>query len=116
RQAMDERGLRPAAQPDVEVTSFEEGKDLEYELKLEVLPEIEPIDFQEIELERLVVEPGEEQVQEALEQLARQQRSTKPLEEARPAATGDVLVVDFKGTVDGEALPGMDAEGHHLEL
>lgn len=116
RQAMDERGLRPAAQPDVEVTAFEEGKDLEYALKLELLPEIELFDFQEIELERLVVEPAEEQVQEALEQLARQQRSTKPLEEARPSEQGDVLVVDFKGTVDGEAFPGMEAEGHHLEL
>lgn len=116
RQAIDERGLRPAVQPDVTVVSFEEGKDLEYELKLEVLPEIEPIDFSEIELERLVVEPTDEQVDEALQRLAEQQRTTKPLEEERPSAKGDVLVLDFKGTVDGEAFPGMEAEDHHLEL
>lgn len=116
KQALDERGLRPAAQPDVEVVSFEEGKDLEYDLKLEILPEIEPIAFEEIELERVVVEPTDEQVQEGLDRLAQQQRSTKPLEEERPAASGDVLVVDFKGTVDGEAFPGMEAEDHHLEL
>ena len=116
RQALDERGLRPVTQPELEVISFEEGQDLEYELKLEVLPEIEPVDFEEIELERLVAEASEEQVQEGLERIASQQRSTKPLEEERPAAEGDVLVVDFKGTVDGEAFPGMEAEDHHLEL
>src|SRR5690554_221548 len=70
KQALDERGLRPAAQPDVEVVSFEEGKDLEYDLKLEILPEIEPIAFEEIELERVVVEPTDEQVQEGLDRLA----------------------------------------------
>lgn len=116
KQAMDERGLRPAAQPNVEVTSYEDGQDLEYALKLEVLPEIEPAGFEDIELERITVEPSETEIEEALGRLAAQQSSTEPLPEPRPAASGDVLVIDFKGTVDGEAFPGMEAEDHHLEL
>lgn len=116
KQALEERGLRPAVQPDVELTSYEEGKDLEYELKLEVLPEIDPMPFEEIELERIAVEPADAEVEEALGRLAQQQRSTKPLDQDRPAEKGDVLVVDFKGTVDGEAFPGMEAQDHHLEL
>lgn len=116
KQALDERGLRPAAQPNVEVTSYEDGKDLEYDLKLELLPEIEPAGFEDIELERITVEPSETEIEEALGRLAAQQSSTEPLPEPRPAASGDVLVIDFKGTVDGEAFPGMEAEDHHLEL
>src|SRR3990172_4063063 len=55
-QAMSERGLRPAMQPKIEVTSFDEGKDLEYTLAVELLPEFEPMDFATLELERSVIE------------------------------------------------------------
>ena len=39
-QALQERNLRPAMQPNIEILSFNEGKDLEYKLAVEVLPEI----------------------------------------------------------------------------
>ncbi len=44
-QALTERGLRPAMQPKIEITSFDEGKDLEYTIDLELLPDFEPMDF-----------------------------------------------------------------------
>ncbi len=115
-QALSERGLRPAVQPKIQITSFDEGKDLEYTMAIEVLPEIEPMDFSAIELERLVIEVADASVEETLADLAKSQKTTRPLDQPRPAQTGDVLVVDFKGTVDGEPFPGMEAEGHHLEL
>ena len=49
-QAMGERGLRPAIQPKIEITSFSEGKDLEYKMAVELLPEIKPVDFKTIAL------------------------------------------------------------------
>jgi trigger factor len=115
-QALQERGLRPAMQPKVEIQKFEEGKDLEYTMELEVMPEFEPMDFSKLELERVEVEVPEKEVDEALERIASQRTETKPLEKARKSQKGDVLVIDFKGTVDGEAFPGMEAEDHHLEL
>ena len=115
-QALQERGLRPAMQPKVEITKFEEGKDLEYTMELEIMPEFEPMDFSKLELERVEVEVPEKEVDEALERIASQRTETKPLDKARKSQKGDVLVIDFKGTVDGEAFPGMEAEDHHLEL
>lgn len=115
-QALQERGIRPAMQPKVEITKFEEGKDLEYTMELEIMPEFEPMDFSKLELERVEVEVPEKEVEEALERIASQRTETKPLETPRKSQKGDVLVIDFKGTVDGEAFPGMDAEDHHLEL
>lgn len=115
-QALQERGLRPAMQPKVEITKFEEGKDLEYTMELEIMPEFEPMDFSKLELERVEVEVPEKEVEEALERIASQRTETKPLKTPRKSQKGDVLVIDFKGTVDGEAFPGMDAEDHHLEL
>jgi trigger factor len=115
-QALNERGLRPAMQPKIEISSFDDGKDLEYTMELELLPDIEPMDFSKIELERSNIEIENSAVQEAIEDLAKAHKKTEPLDAPRKTQTGDVLVIDFSGTVDGEAYPGMAAEDHHLEL
>src|SRR5271166_160229 len=52
-QAMREHGLRPALQPKIEIVSFKEGTDLEYKMAVELLPDITPVDFAELQLERL---------------------------------------------------------------
>ena len=115
-QALSERGLRPAMQPKIEITSFDEGKDLEYTIELELLPDVQPMDFSQIELERTVIEVAEAAVEETIADLAKSHKKTKPLEAPRAARSGDVLVIDFAGTVNGEAYPGMAGEDHHLEL
>ena len=115
-QAMSERGVRPASQPKVDIVSADEGKDLEYDLELEVLPEISPMDFSTLELERVKITVSDEEVDNALERIASERKTSEPLDKPREAAEGDVLVLDFAGTVDGEAHPGMAGEDHHLEL
>jgi trigger factor len=115
-QALNERGLRPAVQPKIEIDSFAEGKDLEYSMAIELLPEITPMDFSKLELERVKIAVPDEEVSSALERLAASRKDSKVLETPRPAQSGDVVVLDFKGTVHGEALPGMAGEDHHLEL
>ncbi len=115
-QAINERGLRPAMRPKIEITAFDEGKDLEYTMAVEILPEISMMDFGDLEVERFVIDVDDKEVEQALERLAESQKETKPLDKLRKAKSGDVLVVDFRGTVDGEEFPGMAGEGHHLEL
>ena len=116
QQVIQERGLRPAGQPDISVESFDEGQDLVYRMKLELLPDIEPMDFSQIQVTTHKVEVPDHEVDEFLERLASQQKESKPVEQPRPAEKGDILVVDFSGEVDGEKYPGMEAEDHHLEL
>jgi trigger factor len=116
QQVIQERGLRPAGQPDIQLESFEQGQDLVYRMKLELMPDIEPMDFSQLSVTTQKVEVPDHEVDEALERLASQQKESKPVEEPRPAQKGDILVVDFSGEVDGEKYPGMEAEDHHLEL
>lgn len=113
-EALREQNLRPALQPKVEITNFNEGTDLEFKLAVEVLPEIQPMDFSELKLERLKPEVPDEEVQQALERVAKQQRKSETVE--RAAEIGDVVVIDFKGSVDGNEFPGGSAEGYSLEL
>lgn len=116
RSTMDDRGLRPAMEPKVEVTGFEDGGSLELSIAAEVLPEIEPVDFSSLELERLEAEPDDAAVDSALERLAEQAATTRAIEEKRPAQAGDTVVIDFVGRVDGEEFAGGSAEGYELEL
>ena len=115
-QAILERGLKPAMQPKIELVDFAEGKDLEYNLSVEVLPEIVPVDFKTIELDRLKAEPGEGEIAKALDSLARSQKQTKKIDEDRAAKSGDTLVIDFEGFLDGVAFAGGKGSDHALEL
>ena len=116
QQALDERGLRPAGQPNIEVVSFDEGKDLEFNLSVELMPEIEPLDYSALKLKKLVAEPNDKDIDDALSKLAEQHKGSEPISSKRASKIGDILVIDFVGSVDGEKFDGGSAEGHHLEL
>ncbi|MDE2228813.1 MAG: trigger factor [Alphaproteobacteria bacterium] len=112
--AIKEHKLRPALQPKIEIVSFNEGKDLEYKLAVEVLPEIGPVALEGIAVERWKAEIPDADIDQALERIAKQQRKSTPVD--REAAKGDLVRIDFKGSVGGVAFPGGSAENHLLEL
>ena len=112
---MDEKDLRPAMEPKVDLVTFEDGTDLEYKLTVEVIPDIEPIDFGTIELERLIADVPDDDVQTSMERLAEQQK-TYAKEEGRAAEEGDQLLMNFLGRIDGETFDGGAAEGMELVL
>jgi len=116
QKTMTERNLRPAMQPEIKVIGFEDGKDLEYTMALEILPEIAPVDFAKIKLERMVVDIDASQVDEALQRLAEAHKSSEPVTDDRKTKNGDILVIDFVGRLDGEEFPGGKADGYSLEL
>jgi trigger factor len=115
--AIDDRGLKPALQPRVELKGdFAEGKDVEFEVAIEVLPEIGQLDFSSVELERLKAVVPDKNVDEALERIAKGNREQKPVDPPRPAQEGDALKLDFVGSVDGVEFPGGAAQDYVLEL
>ncbi|WP_033069829.1 trigger factor [Thalassospira australica] len=108
--------LRPAVQPKIEVTKFDEGGDLEFDIAVEVIPAIEAMDFKKLKLTREVVELDDSKVNETLERIASAQGTTEPLKRKRKSKAGDVVVIDFLGKIDGEAFEGGKAEDYELEL
>jgi trigger factor len=114
--AIEDRGLKPALQPRVDLKQLEEGKDVEFEVALEVLPEIGKLDFSEVALERLKAVVPDSDVEEAVGRIAKANREQKPVDPPRPAQKGDALKIDFVGSVDGVAFPGGAAQDYVLEL
>jgi len=118
---LDERKLRPASQPNVEVKSDAEdvlknGTDFSFEINVEVMPEFETSDPKKLKLERPVAKIEDAQIDEALERLAKDSRSYEDKAKTAKAAQGDVVVVDFVGKIDGEVFPGGSATDSRVAL
>lgn len=114
--AINENSLRPAMRPKIEVKTFDEKQGLEYTMAIELLPEIKLADFTKIKLEKLTAEPSKKEITDALERIAKANKTTEKVEEKRASKTGDVVVIDFDGTVDGQPFPGMKGNDFPLEL
>jgi trigger factor len=116
QQALTEKALKPALQPRVEMVRFEDGEDLEFAVKLEVLPEITPNDLASLSLTRGVVEVKDEEVEKGLEALRRNRSTLEPVTEDRPVASGDVVIADFVGRIDGTPFEGGTAQDATIEI
>ncbi|MBT4489578.1 MAG: trigger factor [Rhodospirillaceae bacterium] len=115
-ETLEQHDLTPAMQPKIEVVSFDEGADLEYTIAVEVMPEFEPMDFAALTLDRVVAEISDGEVDERVTSLAQQFKEFTDADEGQAAQDGDTVVIDFKGSVDGELFEGGAAEEHSLEL
>ena len=116
QQVLSERGLRPATQPKVDVTSLDDKQDLQFNVEVELLPEVPMPDFGAIELTRLRAEPAAEAIDKALNEIAARQRELEPVTEDRGAQMGDTLTVDFVGKVNDVPFPGGEGAGMAVEL
>src|SRR5438067_4966088 len=111
---VSDRGLKLAMEPKVtlpseqtEVENVIGGKsDLAYTLALEVLPKIELGDFKGIKLERQVADVADAQINQALDQIAEQNRPFAAKGEGATAEKGDRVVIDFTGRIDGKPFEG----------
>jgi trigger factor len=114
---LGEQKLRPATQPAVDLDKeYEEGKDANFDVTLEVLPDVPAPAIDGIALERLTVEPGEAEIDDQIKRIASQQKRHDDAPEGHPAIEGDLVVMDYKGTVNGVAFDGGTGEGMSVEL
>lgn len=110
--ALEELKLRPAAPAEMNLTSDMDKviagqEDLAYEMSLEVMPEFTPVDPKTLKLTRPTYEASEEDLDEALKELASQAKSYEDKKgKTVKAAEGDQLTIDFLGKIDGEAFDG----------
>ncbi len=114
--AMEQENIRPAMQPKIEITKFEDDNTLEYTLQVEKIPEIKPADFKKISIEKPVAKVSKKDLDDALKRIAENHKTTEAVKEKRATKKGDTILMSFDGSVDGERKPGMKSDEHELEL
>jgi trigger factor len=117
QQLLEEKKLRPAMQPQVELNEdYEPGKDAEVKVSVEALPEIPTPDISGIKLERLLVDADEKAVDEQIDRLVQSNKSWKDAPKAHTAGDGDLVVMDFDGKVGGKPFEGGKGEDMSIEI
>ena len=121
QKAMSDNALKPAFPPRPDLVSDLEqvmnGKaDLEFTVKVDLMPEFELADPSKLMVEKLVAEVSDADVDEAVANLAKQTRSYSNRAEGEGAENDDQVVIDFVGSVDGTEFDGGKADGFNLTL
>mgnify|MGYP006282514435 CR=1 FL=1 len=112
--ALEERELTPVAQPDLEPGELKRDQDFSYTATFEIYPELEPGGYREMSLKRPTAEVTDADIDQTIDRLREMRAEYVAVE--RAAAEGDKVLIDFRGTVDGEPFEGGQASDYELEL
>ena len=113
-EAVAQEKLHPAGRPNIDPLEAEQGQGLSYTARFEVFPDIHLQPVQDLEIEKAVCEIGDEDVDRMIEVLRKQRAELQ--EAPRAGQTGDTVVIDFTGTLDGEPFAGGSGSDYRLEL
>lgn len=115
-EALDQEGLIPVEDPKVESSVFEEGKDMELVIKVTVKPVPELGEYKGLHVDKEEVVVTDEEVEAQINDLRNRNAKMVVAEDGAVIEKGDFAIIDFAGTVDGEAFEGGAGKGYPLEV
>lgn len=113
--ALDEVGADVIAQPSIELGEVKKGEDVVVTVTVECFPEVEVKNYKGLEIEKAETVIGDDEINAELEKVQKKQARMETVE-GRAAQDGDSVIIDFKGTIDGEEFKGGSAENFELKL
>ncbi len=114
--AIEEKKIKVAGQPKIDLKTFGEGKDLNYELQIDSLPDIKLKPFDSYKAIEYKIKIEEKIINEKLKELSIQNKQFEDKKEDEKAILGDQVTFDYSATVDGNKFEGSEGKGVQLEL
>ena len=114
--AIDEKKIKVAGQPKIDLKTFGEGKDLNYELQIDSLPEIALKPFDKYTATDFKVKIEENIISEKLIELSNQNKQFEEKKNNDQAKIGDQVIFDYSATIDGIKFEGSEGKGVQIEL
>ena len=114
--AIDEKKLKVAGQPKIDLKQFGEGKDLNYELQIDCLPSVTLKSFEKFKATNFKVKIEDKIIEEKLKEISKQNKQFEDKNENEKAINGDQVTFDYSATVDGNKFEGSEGKGVQLEL
>jgi trigger factor len=102
RKAVDEQKIEVVGYPDIEEIQFGKGQSLQFAATVETAPEFQLPEYKGLPAKRETSSVTDDDVTRAVDMLRARLVDYKTAE--RPAATGDIAVANFTGTVDGKPI------------
>jgi len=114
--AIDEKKLKVAGQPKIDLKQFGEGKDLNYELQIDCLPSVTLKNFEKFKATSFKLKIEDKIIEEKLKEISDQNKQFEDKKDNEKAINGDQVTFDYSATVDGNKFDGSEGKGVKLEL
>jgi len=115
-QALEDRKMVSLSRPDIEQDGLKPEAAYSFSATFETEPDFAPQGYEGIEIEKTKTVVTEENLETRLKEIRKMFSTMVDVTDGRPSIMGDFVTIDFDGTLDGEALPELKAEGYLLEL
>ncbi|HOK43688.1 MAG TPA: trigger factor, partial [Thermoclostridium caenicola] len=113
--AIDEHDLEPVDRPEIDIIQIGSGKDFIFTATVTVKPEVELGQYKGLEVQKEEVKVTEEDVNAELNRIAERNAKLVSVED-RPVQSGDMVNIDYEGSIDGVAFEGGSAKGYNLVI
>ena len=114
--AIDEKKLKVAGQPKIDLKQFGEGKDLSYELQIDCLPNVTLKNFDNFKATSFKIKIEDKIIDEKIKQIANQNKKFEEKGENDKAINGDQITFDYSATINDNKFEGSEGKGVQLEL
>jgi len=114
--ALDENKIKPAGQPKIDLKTFGEDKDLEYIISVTEFPKVEIKSVENIKFNEYNVKIDASETDKRINEIAKNQKNFKEVQDGVKSFEGDLVVFDYKATIDGKDFKGSEGKNTQLEL
>lgn len=114
--AILEKKLKVAGQPKIDLKQFGEGKDLNYELQIDCLPNIQLKPLTSFKAIGYKIKIEKKVIEEKLKEIADQNKKFENKQKDEVAKIGDQVVFNYSATINGEKFEGSEGKGVQIEL
>ena len=112
--ALEENKIKPAGQPKLDLKTYGEDKELEYVISVTELPKVELKSVQNIKFDEYSVKIDEKETDKRIKEIAKSQNNFKDVADEVKASNENLVVFDYKATIDGKDFQG--GEGKNTQL
>ncbi len=114
--ALEEKKIKPAGQPKLDLKTYGEDKELEYVLSVTELPKVDIKSLENIKFDQYSVKIDESETEKRIKEIAKNQPNFKDTIPETKAKEGDLITLDYKATVDGNEFKGNEGKNTQLTL
>ena len=114
--AIDQKKLKVAGQPKIDLKQFGEGKDLNYELQIDCLPDVSLKSFDKFKATEFKVKIEDKVIDKKLKEIADQNKQFVEKDEKEKAILGDQVIFDYSASIDSNKFEGSEGKGVQIEL
>ena len=114
--ALEENKIKPAGQPKLDLKTYGEDKELEYVLSVTELPKIDIKGISNIKFDNYVVKIASSEADKRIKEIAKNQPNFRETSADTKASEGDLVIIDYNATVDGQSFKGSEGKNTQLTL